>query len=237
MDWAHRAESQLRSIYADPAVAEGLFTPRFWRIAEGAVLDRMGQLVSAEIMLQVERLMSLVEQLRTYTQWGDRPGAIVVVDTNILLHYQRIDLIRWSQVVGESQVRLVIPLLVLDELDDKRYLGSERIRERARSATAPLDERHAEVAELGFAQLTDSTTLEYLLDEDGHGRRSNPDEELLDRAEFLHVIAGRPVNLVTADRGLRVRAAAGRTGVRPLLMPEEWARDRANSDPTDRGPS
>jgi hypothetical protein len=77
--------------------------------------------------------------LRTYLPLRGRPVHLAVVYTNVLL-YQRIDKVDWGGVIGDCPVRLVVSHVVLDELDDKRYLGSERIMERARSATVPFDE-------------------------------------------------------------------------------------------------
>jgi predicted ribonuclease YlaK len=121
-------------------------------------------------------------------------------------------------------VRLVIPQPVLDELDDKRYLGRADVKERARSAVRPLDELQGQFESQGFAMLPDGSTVEYLKDGDEQ-RHPNPDEDILDRAGFLAQVTGRTVGVITADRGMRVRAT-GRDGLRAILMPERYSRDQ-----------
>lgn len=223
--WAATAEKQLRSVLADPEPVQKIYSERYWRIAEGAVLDHQSQMISAEIAVQVERLDALADLLQNYLLLRDRPGAIVVLDTNVLLHYQRIDYIPWGEVTHESQVRLVIPLLVLDELDDKRYLGSTDIKRKARSAVEPLDELQKEFDQHGYATLSDGTTVEYLRDAPDHRRHTNPDSEILEQAEFLYHVTKQTVLLMTGDRGMRVRVTA-RNGLEARLMPGKFSRDQ-----------
>jgi len=79
------------------------------------------------------------------------PGAITVIDTNVLLHHQLPDSVAWREVVGQESVRLVIPLRVIEELDEKKLLRERkaprpcprapsealRARRRRRRAQAP----------------------------------------------------------------------------------------------------
>lgn len=232
LDWADAAERQLRARFVDEAVVQGLYSERYWRIAEGTVLDRHPQLIGSEIRVQVERLTALAEQLQNYLGLRNRPGAIVMLDTNVLLHYQCLDKVPWREVAGEGPVRLVIPLLVLEELDDKRYLSGAAIKDKARGAVKPLDRRQNEFDEQGYATLPDGATVEYLLDDPNHLRRSNPDEEFLDRAEFLQLVTHQPVRIVTADRSMRVRATARGGGLRATLMPQQFSRDQEESKET-----
>ncbi|WP_239395686.1 PIN domain-containing protein [Frankia sp. CiP3] len=226
LDWADTCERQLRDVFADPAVLAGLHTERYWRIVSDVAHARQAMLINAEIDLQVRRLDGLAERLRGYLQLRSRPGAVAVVDTNVLLHHQHLDKILWGEVVGERPVRLVIPLLVLDELDDKRYSDSAAIRRKARSAVEPLDRLQPELERDAFAALPDGTTVEYLLDDPGHRRQANPDDELLDRAQFLRQVIDLPVAVVTGDRGVRVRATARGAGLRAVVMPDKFARNR-----------
>jgi rRNA-processing protein FCF1 len=226
LTWAERCEVQLRHIFTDDAVVQGVYTDRYWRIAEAAVLDRQPQIISSEIRVQVERLSALGDWLHSQLRLGERPGAIVVVDTNVLLHHQRVDRILWSEVTGQRQVRLVIPLLVLEELDNRRYLGSADLKRKSRSAVEPLDHLQETFDREGYATLPDGTTIEYLADDPNHRRDPNPDEEILDRAEFLHQVTKRPVLVMTGDRAMRVRIVARGSGLRAQLMPAKYARDQ-----------
>jgi rRNA-processing protein FCF1 len=187
--------------------------------------DALGKLIDAEIDAQVVRLNALVSSLRGYLPLRDRPGHVAVLDTNVLLHYQRIDQVDWGKVVKGSPVRLVVPHIVLDELDEKRYLGSDKIRERARSAIVPFDERREQLEGQGYTKLpVGDATVEYLVDEGDHTRRDNPDEEIVDRARFLQQVIGRKVTVITADRGMRARAVS--RGLQVAGMPAALARDQ-----------
>jgi len=157
---------------------------------------------------------------------GDRPGGIAVLDTNVLLHYFRMEQVRWTELLADTEVRIVVPVVVLDEIDNKRYAESRRIRERARRATDPLEDRRNELDRAGFAAVRDGVSVEYFIDPSARLPRGNPDEDLLDAIEFRAAAAGRKVTLVTADRGLIIRAAARRGRVLPVLMPDEYAKDR-----------
>jgi len=222
-DWAARCERQLRNLFAEPALIEGLHTERFWRLWTPGV--HWAKLIDAEIDAQVPRLSALATTLCGYLPLRERPGHLAVVDTNVLLHYQRIDKVDWGKVVKQRPVRLVVLHIVLDELDDKRYLRSDNIREKARSAVVPLDERREELEGRGYATLpVGEATVEHLVDEEDHRRRDNPDEEIVDRARFLQQVTGRNITVITADRGMRARAVA--RGLRVADMPETLRRNQ-----------
>ncbi len=225
LDWVERCEGQLRNVFDDPRPAEGLLTERYWRVAELAVVDRQAQIIGSEIRVQVARLSGLAAELEGYRALRERPGEPCVLDTSVLLNYQVIDKVRWREVVGADPARLVIPQAVLDELDDKRYLGRADVKDRARSAVRPLDELQGQFESRGFAALSDGTTVEYLKD-GGEPRHANPDEQILDRAAFLAQVTGRTVGVITGDRGMRVRAT-GRDGLRAILMPSRYSRDQS----------
>jgi rRNA-processing protein FCF1 len=223
VDWAATCERQLRSLFADPGLIEGLHTQRYWHIWVPGT--HWGKLIAAEINVQVERLESIAARLRSYLSLRQRPGHLAVVDTNVLLHYQRVDKVKWGDVLKEHPVRLVIPHIVLDELDDKRYLGSATIRKTARSAIAPFEELREQLEGQGYATLlVGQATVEYLVDEESHVRRENPDEEVVDRARFLQQVTGRTVTMITADLGMRARAVA--RGLPVAEMPDTLKRDQ-----------
>ena len=60
-------------------------------------------------------------------------------DTNALLHYTRFDQLPWRARVGQPAVRLIIPLAIIDELDNKKYARREEFQQRAREMLALID--------------------------------------------------------------------------------------------------
>lgn len=69
----------------------------------------------------------------------------------------------------------------------------------------------------------DGTKCEVLLDEAGHARKANPDEELLSRALSLQRSLSRQVTVVTGDMRIQLRGAA--LGLAEAVMPEKYVKD------------
>lgn len=230
MNTAQTTARRLESLFKDRVVPDAVYSARYWAIARSEVLDREAQLLTTEIEIQRDRLRAMADELASYLPVAEREGKLVVPDTNVLVHYQRIDKIDWVTVTGSRPVRIVIAHAVLDELDDKRYAQSAKTAERARRAVVPLDERWQALQETGVAPLRDGVTVEFLIDPPLHARLSNTDEEILERACFLAALAEREVLVATGDRGMRARAAANGDNVRPLLLPDSYSKDQASTE-------
>jgi predicted ribonuclease YlaK len=129
------------------------------------------------------------------------------------MHYQRLDEVLWVEVLGAWPVRIILPICVIDELDNKKYTGSDRMSRRAHLAITALREYSAGMRPGSAATLPDGTTLEVFLDEQGHVRMANPDEELRSHCMLQQRAVGRPVTLVTGDLGMRLRADAHGLGM------------------------
>jgi len=67
-----------------------------------------------------------------------------------------------------------LPICVIDELDNKKYTGSDRMSHRANQAIRVLREYSKDLRPGSVATLADGVTLEIFLDEPGHRRRANP---------------------------------------------------------------
>lgn len=227
LTWADGAERQLRQLFAAD-LTEGLLSDRYWHIHQiSPTTEGWAYLVRAEVDAQLARLTEIITKLQQLQELASKPGRIVVPDTNVLLHYKLIDQMPWAQVVGYSNVRLVIPLLVLEELDNKKYLGTDKIARRARTALKSFDSHLEEIQQGGAARVRDNVTVEVFGDDEDHHRRSNPDEEVLDRCVLLQQAVGEPVTLVTADYGMRLRASA--RGMQVTPMPDTHLRNSADA--------
>jgi len=120
-------------------------------------------------------------------------------------------------------VRLILPICVIDELDNKKYAGSDLMSRRADQALRALRQRGKELRPGSAAVLEDGTTLEVFLDEPDHQRNINLDAELLSRGTLLQRMIGRAVTIVTGDFGMQLRIDA--QGPDYAEMPEKYSKD------------
>lgn len=139
------------------------------------------------------------------------------------MHYHKLDELPWAVVLGVTAVRIILPICVIDELDNKKYTGSDRMSRRADLAIRALRQYSADLRPGYAATMPDGTTLEVYLDDPGHVRMANPDEELRSRCMLLQRAIGRPVTLVTGDLGMQLRADAH--GLGHAEMPNKYAKD------------
>jgi len=79
-------------------------------------------------------------------------------------------------------------------------------------------------------RLGDEVTLEVLDDDDRHVRRSNADDEILDRCEYLERVTNSRVLVVTGDVGMRVRARGRHLRVRSMPDELRWKLDNVTSE-------
>jgi hypothetical protein len=218
-------EQALRSWFEDDdgAVA-GLYGEHYKLIREmTASTPRPSPLLNDEAARQVRVLERLRAKVRALEALRAREGHIAVLDTNVLMHYLRLDEISWAEALGVTLVRIILPICVIDELDNKKYTGSDRMSRRAGLAIRALRQYSADLCPDSAATLPGGTTLEVFLDDPGHMRMANPDEELRSRCMLLQRATGRPVTLVTGDLGMQLRADA--RGLRHAEMPDKYAKD------------
>jgi hypothetical protein len=132
--WVEDGETALRGVFIEPDVIAHLYTARFWRLYDGdfdidqaditrPIPDPCEQEAAAQLAY-VTALAAQVGQLRALAA---SPGRILVYDTNSLMHYQPPDAIPWDVVAKVTTARLIVLLVVIDELDAKKYAGSEKI--------------------------------------------------------------------------------------------------------------
>jgi predicted ribonuclease YlaK len=143
-----------------------------------------------------------------------------VVDTNVLREHQAPDQINWSDVVSTAPVRLVVPLRVLDELDEKKDTARD---DKADWARRLLSRLWRTVGPVGGAPvpLTDGVTVEVLI---GHGqsrRMVDADQEVIDTCDTIRRVGGSVV-LVTGDYGVAIRASA--LNIPVAMMCEKYLR-------------
>lgn len=218
LNWVYETEVQLQAIFADAVLEDPILSRGYWHICASSRTNEqlMDRLVGEELRFQAGfpgipndsggRLGETVAALRSMTGLAARRGRISVPDTNALLHYTRFDRLPWSERIGHEVVRLVIPLVVVDELDAKKYARREEFQQRARELLSLIDGYVTNSSPDGYSQIGQGVTVEILPDEPGHLRMASNDQEILDRTQFLGQATGHPVTLITGDSGMRINA-------------------------------
>ena len=227
VQWVDETERVLRAFFLDPETWEGLLTQRYWHITRiDEASFRPWDVLRREVATQCERLEKLALQVDAYSERLEAaPGLMTVLDTNVLLHYQTPRSVSWREVVSADQVRLILPLRVIEELDEKKYLTTAHTADRARRILRQLWALLEDSAGSPVPLKTD-VTVEVPLDDGPRHRPKDADQEVLDLCRDL-IAVGKPLVLVTADIGLSLRAKA--CGVSVCRMPDCYRRLRQPS--------
>ena len=219
LNWVYEAQTRLRMIFSDTDLEDSLLARAYWHVSMNSVppSPELGRLVNEELIFQAGspgipndqggRLGEAEDRLRQWMRLADRVGRICVLDTNALLHYTRFDRLPWPERIGQRAVRLIIPLIVVDELDNKKYARREEFQQRARELLTVIDS-YESAAPDAYVHLSKDVTFEILPDEQGHFRAASTDQEILERCEFLAQVTESPTTLVTGDSGVRINARA-----------------------------
>jgi rRNA-processing protein FCF1 len=156
------------------------------------------------------------------TKRRTREPVVAFLDTNIFLHYQPFHQISWTKELAASEVRIVLPRVVVGELDrHKDGNTNQRLRDRARDALARI--RKIIMEEGG--RLNETTSLQFanvLPQIDYHSLQLDKtwsDDQLL--ASVIHhqqTYPGEPVVLVTHDTGLELKAHG--LGIPSVCLPD-----------------
>lgn len=219
--WENMADPQLRSLFTDTDLASSLYLAQ----AEIRNLDlttRPAGLINHLTEVWLARLDEVTSWLWALLAFTAVPGRIVVPDTSAFIEGAYFDTFDWQSLAAVSSaelVRLIVPILVIGELDELKRDRNLRVSGRARSVLRRLWELHdddpAQPASLPGRR---ATTIEVFLDEPWHRRRPVNDEEIAERTRTIAETTGHEVILAACDHSMLYCGAAG-TGLRPVLMP------------------
>lgn len=222
LNWVAEAEPLLRNFLVEPNPSAILHTERYWRMIDYTAPSLVHPLIRNEVAVQKARLAKVRSQLERYRQRANRQGRLVVADTNVYLHFQWRSVGKWATTrldADNQRLRWVLPLVILDELDSKKYTSRARqMSDRARSVLKTLEPliAHA-ISAGGTTEVEPGMNLEVLDEDERHERMSNTDSEILDQAAFLQQITQSPVTIITNDTNMMTRALLrGLAAERPL---------------------
>jgi hypothetical protein len=187
-------------------------------------------LVSQELSERITELNAAVKELREHMTRWDGPW-LAVADSSFYLNspqpFADTNFHKVMRLPSDEQILLLFPIAVVDELDRLKETGREHPRWRAAHTLGRLDEAitsgvrgtlHAQAPGEGQA-VRGQVTVEIVLDPPGHVRLPIEDDEIIDRAATVGLIADRDVRLLTCDTG---QATRGRmAGLTVTKLPSE----------------
>lgn len=218
--WADEAYRRLRSYFSDDSLDALVRTRTFWAVADVNPDDpHAKQLVYAELDDAVQRFEELRRDFAAFAQhWADKSTVVVLDTSGVMAHASAFDKVDWFEIIGERPdlpLRLVIPLVVVDELDNLKDRGNKTAELPARKALKTLEplllleQRERIFSSRGMAY------IEVLADPPTHRRLASADDEIVTQAAMLAATTGHPTIVATRDTGMLIRATqAGLDGRR-----------------------
>lgn len=226
LDWALMTAQVLRNRIRRSDIDRLVFTPRLWRLQE--LTGRNDRFTNNLLSMEVNEKSEVFEQVHAglkgeIARWSPADAGLVVVDTSVFIHHpDKIRQIDYAAITGAraEPVRLVVPRVVIDELDRLKESGNQTVRWRAGHTLGVLDELLTVPKGRATIREADSltqpptadgmprgmVTIEVSFDDAHHVRLADPDDEIIDRALTLQAYAGRPVRLLTMDTSMALRA-------------------------------
>lgn len=205
--WVEDAEERLRETFVNYGHFR-LHDDRHWRIREvDEASVRPIRMIDSQLREVLFKLAEVRAQLATYARMcGAESTALAILDSNIFHHYQDFTDIPWPTVLKAKQVQILVPLVVVDELDSQKYSASSRVSRRASKVISQLRGLELRAGSATRYAVRDSVDLEFVPEPSDHVRRSSNDDEIVRQASYVSSITPNRVVLVTADLGMQVRA-------------------------------
>ncbi len=223
MEWAFAAESQLRFLLPPSEIDRLVLTERFHRAIEalGLTAPALGELEAAQLRWRTE-----TEQIDAWrNRWQQRipignpvryipPAYLVILDTSMFINQAApFDETDWHARLGIDAIRgirLVVPMIVVDQLDNLKDRGPKGVDTSAREALKRLTTLYSPLADMSLSQPLPSVNgVDICVLEDPRGpytRYPDSDAEVIRRAVALQTTTGRTTMLATRDVAMSFRA-------------------------------
>ncbi|MFC0860938.1 PIN domain-containing protein [Sphaerimonospora cavernae] len=146
LNWVDNAVYILRHHISAEDLDQLVLTRRYWTLQamNGSSLppDRMRELIATELEDREIGLGLAAQRLAEQIERWSRSGVFVVPDTSFFIHHddkvEDLDLAGLLQLRDEP-IHLLVPMVVVDELDDLKQSKDRHTRWRARHTLAVLD--------------------------------------------------------------------------------------------------
>lgn len=239
LNWTANAAGALGGQVGEADLTRLVLTKRYEQLLNGVgtlagsdTVPVVNLLVSLELRERVDAFDQAIVTLREVIERWSSTDLCVVADSSFYIHHPvKLKDADLAEVVGfeRGYVRLLVPMVVIDELDGLKESKNKHVRWRAAHTLGVLDELFRDGSP--SAKLR-ATRVEILFDPPGHSRLAIEDDEIVDRAAAVQALAyrpgiGRKVVLLTYDTGQASRGRRADLDVRKLDQPPE-----AEPDPT-----
>jgi hypothetical protein len=168
-------------------------------------------------------------------------------DTTVYIeHEKKLEEADFGAMLGlwGSPIRILVPMVIVDELDGLKQHNKPHVRWRAGYTLAVLDRLFAKST--GTARLhavgalppapdgrmRGEVKVELLFDPPGHVRLPINDDEIVDRALAVEPFTGRPATLLTYDTGQAARARNAELNV--IKLTRDIGPEPAQDEPRGR---
>jgi hypothetical protein len=236
--WALDAVRVLRGQIAPADLEQLVMTRTFWALQTPGIsgLWYIARLVDIELDDRVSVLEAACKDYDAQLARWWRDEVFVVADTSFYIQHpqEMADLdLREHLGLRDQRIHLLVPILVVDELDSLKQAKEGNVRGRARRTLAIIDRVLSDPTAWGVLRREDFSplqvggiprgemTVELVLDPPGHVRLPINDDELVDRTVAFQALAGQKITMITYDTGRSTRArAAGLRAVKIAQPPE-----------------
>ncbi|MET9611736.1 PIN domain-containing protein [Kitasatospora indigofera] len=238
LEWANDAAARLTNQLSEKEIERLVFTPRYEQLLAGAAdfgasfMQKLtNSLVQLELSQRTAAFEEAVAELDRMIGSRQAPTLTAVFDTSMFIqHPNKLEAIDWVALTGipTGLINLLVPMVVIDELDRLKEASKPHARWRARETLRVLDrlfpkgdERFAYL-NLGEPLSSDlAVSVEVVFDPPQHTRLPIDDDEIVDRALAMQPLVASPMKLFTYDTGQSTRARyAGLDVVKLAVLPE-----------------
>jgi len=192
----------------------------------------MNEMLNVELSQRVDDLAAARDSLNdAINRWADSP-VLILPDTSVYIEYKdKLADLDFGDLTGGdefplSRLVVLVPIVVIDELDRLKESKNDRVRWRATHTLGVIDslfprtDRAAPLRARDTRAFQGPIVMELIFDPPGHIRLPIEDDEIVDRALSVGALAESPVTLVTFDTGQSLRARSAGLPVRKLTKPK-----------------